>query len=51
MGIRDIDGNYLENQQLMPDYLVRNEPGVVIQNRDQQLEKAVEVLLQELGRQ
>jgi C-terminal processing protease CtpA/Prc len=51
VGIRDIDGNYLENQQLVPDYLVRNEPDVVIQNRDQQLEKAVEVLLQELDRQ
>jgi tricorn protease len=51
VGIRDIDGNYLENHQLVPDYVVRNDPGIVIQNRDQQLEKAVEVLLDELDRQ
>ncbi|WP_066834172.1 S41 family peptidase [Rufibacter ruber] len=41
-------GKFLENSQLEPDYLVANDPAVVAQGRDQQLEKAVEVLLQEL---
>lgn len=41
-------GKFLENTQLEPDYLVANDPALVAQGRDQQLEKAVEVLLQEL---
>jgi C-terminal processing protease CtpA/Prc len=43
-----MNGNYLENQQLEPDYKVAQDPDVVVKNRDQQLEKAVEVLLKEL---
>ncbi|RNI29842.1 peptidase S41 [Rufibacter immobilis] len=41
-------GKFLENTQLEPDYLIANDPALVAQGRDQQLEKAVEVLLQEL---
>ena len=41
-------GKFLENTQLEPDYLIANEPALAAQGRDQQLEKAVEVLLQEL---
>lgn len=45
IGARDMNGNLLENQQLEPDYKVVNEYDIVIKNRDQQLEKAVEVLM------
>jgi C-terminal processing protease CtpA/Prc len=48
VGMKDMNGNYLERQQLEPDFKVKLNPEVVIQNRDQQLEKAVEVLLEDL---
>ncbi|MFD3002726.1 S41 family peptidase [Pontibacter toksunensis] len=48
VGYRTNAGKFLENTQLEPDYLVANDPALVAQGRDQQLEKAVEVLLQEL---
>jgi hypothetical protein len=41
----DLNGQILENQELMPDYLVRNTFESVIQGKDLQLEKACEVLL------
>jgi C-terminal processing protease CtpA/Prc len=46
-GFIDRHGNFLENQQLEPDYKVRNETNILLQNRDQQIEKAVKVLLEE----
>jgi len=49
VGTKDLDGNYLENQQLEPDYMVRQDYDVVVKGRDQQLEKAVEVLLEGLN--
>ena len=48
VGTKDMNGNYLENQQLEPDYKVPTNYEIVITGRDQQLEKAVEVLLMEL---
>jgi len=45
IGVKDLNGNYLENQQLEPDYKVRQDPSLVVTGRDEQLEKAVEVLL------
>ncbi len=45
VGMVDKRGQYLENQQLEPDYHVPNEPSVLSKGRDQQLEKAVEVLM------
>ncbi len=48
VGVKDQNGNYLENQQLEPDYKVAQNLDVVIQNRDEQLEKAVEVLLKDM---
>jgi Tol biopolymer transport system component/C-terminal processing protease CtpA/Prc len=42
------DGSYLENQQLEPDYKVANAPEKLVKGEDQQLEKAVQVLLEEL---
>jgi Tol biopolymer transport system component/C-terminal processing protease CtpA/Prc len=41
----DRHGNFLENQQLEPDILVLNETNILWQNRDQQIEEAVRVLL------
>lgn len=48
IGTRDQNGNYLENQQLEPDYKVPNLPETVITGTDSQLKKAVEVLLREV---
>ena len=45
---RDINGNWMENVETKPDIQVRNEPGIISKGRDQQLEKAVEVLLEEI---
>jgi len=46
IGTKDFEGDYLENKQLEPDFKVRQDYDIVIQGRDQQLEKAVEVLLE-----
>ena len=46
IGTKDSTGDYLENKQLEPDYKVRQDYDIVIKGRDQQLEKAVEVLLE-----
>lgn len=44
-GFVGLDGKYLENQQLEPDIKVDNDPESTAKGRDKQLEKAVEVLL------
>ena len=49
VGIVDKSGNYLENQQLEVDVQVAQDPEVIVTGRDQQIQKAVEVLLQDLG--
>lgn len=46
-GWRPIGEPFLENNQLEPDIKVMNEPGKMAEGRDQQLEEAVEVMLQE----
>ena len=46
VGVLDTDGDFLENQQLEPDHLVKNEPQQVLEGEDQQLKKAVEILYQ-----
>jgi len=48
MGVRDIEGDLLENKHLDADYWVDNAPSVESEGRDQQLEKAVQVLLDKL---
>lgn len=48
VGAVDVNGNYLENQQLEPDFMVNNTYETVIKGRDLQLEKAVEVMLKDL---
>jgi len=49
VGFRLQDGSYLENQQLEPDFKIANSPDRIVTGQDQQLEKAVEELLKELG--
>ena len=50
VGKHDLKGKYLENQQLEPDFLINNEYEKVVKGIDQQLEKAVGVLLEELDK-
>jgi len=47
--ILDINGTVMENDHFDPDYEIDNDPRLEAAGRDQQLEKAVEVLLQKLG--
>ena len=51
IGGRDLNGDYLENQQLEPDIRVDTDYEVVSRGRDQQLEAAVKELLKELDSQ
>jgi C-terminal processing protease CtpA/Prc len=41
------DGKYLENTQLEPDVVVKNRYEMLVKGVDQQLEKAVELLIQQ----
>lgn len=47
VGMIGPDGKYLENTQLEPDIMVKNCYEMLVKGRDQQLEKAVEVLIQQ----
>jgi tricorn protease len=47
VGMVGVDGKYLENTQLEPDIVVKNNYEMLVKGRDQQLEKAVEVLIQQ----
>jgi C-terminal processing protease CtpA/Prc len=42
---KDINGQWLENIETVPDIRVKNEPGIISRGHDQQLERAVEELL------
>jgi C-terminal processing protease CtpA/Prc len=46
VGMIDNSGAFMENTQLEPDVKVPNEPAAVSKGRDQQLEEAVKVLLE-----
>lgn len=48
VGYLDNEGDVLENKHLPPDHLIDNDPALEADGRDQQLEKAVEVLLAQL---
>nr|WP_252728477.1 S41 family peptidase [Alteromonas sp. C1M14] len=48
MGVTDINGNFLENSQLEPTIKVKNTPEDTQNGKDDQLEKAVEVLMDEI---
>ncbi|MBB6460314.1 S41 family peptidase [Flammeovirga kamogawensis] len=45
VGVQDMKGNYLENQQIEPDVKVDLDKKVAAEGKDQQLEKAVSELL------
>ncbi len=49
VGAIDMSGDYLENKQLEPDFKVDNDYGSVIKGIDRQLEKAVEIMLENLS--
>ncbi|MDN3595344.1 S41 family peptidase [Zunongwangia endophytica] len=42
-------GEWMENNQTEPDIIVKNMPGVISEGRDQQLEKGIEVLLDQVS--
>lgn len=46
VGVMTMDGKYYENTQLEPDLKVMNEYDALLRGEDQQLKKAVEVLMQ-----
>lgn len=48
LGVKDVQGRYLENLQTEPDLKVRNESELVGKGKDQQLEAAVKALLTDL---
>ena len=48
VGYLDKDDDLMENKHLDPDYTVDNDPALESIGKDQQLEKAVELLLAEL---
>ena len=43
---KDMHGAWMENVEAIPDYVIMNEPSVAPRGRDQQLEKAVYVLME-----
>ncbi|ARN70306.1 peptidase S41 [Nonlabens tegetincola] len=45
---KDINGNWMENNQTEPSIMVKNMPGVIDNGRDQQLERAIEELLKDV---
>ncbi|MCM1336062.1 MAG: S41 family peptidase [Candidatus Amulumruptor caecigallinarius] len=48
IGMRQLNGKYLENQQLEPDVPVLNDPAEVVRGRDAQIEAAVAELLKDI---
>lgn len=48
LGVKTVEGRYLENYQTEPDIKVMNEYGLVSKGRDQQLEKAIQELMNDL---
>jgi hypothetical protein len=46
VGMMSLDGKYMENTQFEPDIKVKNEPEILTKGKDQQIEKAVQDLLQ-----
>ncbi len=48
VGVQNPNGEYLENKQIEPEVKVKQDYEIVIQNRDQQIEKAVKVLMEDV---
>ncbi len=51
VGMKNTEGEYLENNQTEPDFKVKNDPQSSANGRDKQIEKAVEVMLKQLDSQ
>ncbi len=51
VGVKDKTGKYIENRQLNPDVEVRNDYNKITQGQDQQIQAAVNTLLQEIKNQ
>ncbi|MCP9198585.1 S41 family peptidase [Gramella sp. GC03-9] len=45
---KDMNGEWMENNQTTPDIIVKNAPERISEGQDQQLEKAIEVLLDQV---
>lgn len=50
VGMQDMQGRYLENQQLAPDIAIYNTPESQLRGEDRQLEAAVAEMLKEIGK-
>lgn len=50
LGIHDNEGDWMENKQLEPAIKIKNDPRAQEMGQDQQLEKAVEIMLQDLDK-
>jgi len=50
VGVKQVNGGYLENEQLAPDIEVKNEYGPQSEGKDQQLERAVKEMLNQAER-
>lgn len=48
VGTKNTKGEYLENNQTMPDHMVKNDPESSAAGKDKQIEKAVQVLMQKI---
>lgn len=48
VGMKNKQGEYLENNQTEPDYVVKNDPESTAKGEDKQIAKAVEVMLKQL---
>ncbi|MFN5171255.1 MAG: helix-turn-helix domain-containing protein [Cyclobacteriaceae bacterium] len=48
VGMVGVDGKYLENTQMEPTYTVKNKYENLVKGRDEQLEKAVEILMKQM---
>jgi tricorn protease len=50
ISVKNKAGEWLENNETRPDIEVKNMPGVIDKGRDQQLERAIQELLKEVGK-
>lgn len=49
LGVKTMDGKYMENYQTVPDIIVENDYETTANGKDQQLEKAINELMKELN--
>ena len=50
VGFADLEGEWIvENRGALPDVYVFNDPADVLEGRDEQLEKAIEIIMKQLG--